>query len=54
MGRGVQEFFDEGSRLERHEPLPDEERWREQARAAIEAGGPQPDTTPSPQASLFD
>ncbi len=49
MGRGVQAFFDEGSRLERHQPLPEEERWRELARAAVEAGGPQGDAEPSPQ-----
>ena len=54
MGRGLQAFFDEGSRLARHQPLRDEERWREQARVAIEAGGPQPDVAPSPQGSLFD
>ena len=47
--RGADQFFAEGTVLSPHVPLPDEERWRELAREAIESGGPQGDVEPSPQ-----
>jgi replication-associated recombination protein RarA len=54
LGRGTEHFFAEGTRLEPFAPVVDEERWRDRARQAIEAGGPLPDEVPPDQGALFD
>jgi replication-associated recombination protein RarA len=54
MGRGVEHFVAEGSRLERHEPVDGEAEYRELAAAALEAGGPLGDAETPAQTTLFE
>ena len=54
MGRGFEHFVAEATVLHPHAPVEGEERWRELAADALQAGGPQPDVEPSGQSSLFE